>query len=139
MRLPDPANDFYILSPLDLNNPSEMRNYMCNNNVLNWHFCPICGMRCFISEGCWKVDEVDLYNTGEKTKVLRLDMDAIREGQKQGYLSVNALTLDRGPEENGGKKIDLREVKDKGWLFYLDCKDEVGEPRVDYPHEGGTW
>lgn len=71
-----------------------------------------------------------------RRKVLRMDMEGLRDDQ-MGYLSVNALTLDRG--QVGGPDLDLRELVDRKWLRYLDCKDEEGEPRVEYPHEGGTW
>jgi len=59
------------------------------------------------------------------------------EGWKEGetgYLSVNAATLDAGQEG-----LDMREWTEKGWITYLDAKDEVGEARLGVPHEGGMY
>ncbi len=58
------------------------------------------------------------------------------EGWKEGmtvYLGVNARTIE--PEQG----LDVRELGQKRWIRYLDCKENVEEDRYDHPHEGGTW
>jgi hypothetical protein len=56
------------------------------------------------------------------------------EGGGKSYLSVNAHTLEPGQEG-----LDLREWTEKGWIAYLDMKDQVGESRLGEPHEGGIY
>ena len=51
-----------------------------------------------------------------------------------GYLSVNAATLEQDQEG-----LDLREWHEKGWIGYLDCKEEVGDDRFETPYEGGMY
>jgi hypothetical protein len=141
MRLPDPPNDFFLLSPTDTTN--ELLDYQCFDHELHWLFCKNCGVRCFIVEGKAKTEEVDLHLLGattepsdKKTMVWRLDPEAWKV--TNDYLSVNALTIDfKQPE--GTNWLDLRKLVDNKWLEYDDCKDLKLESRYDYPHEGGMW
>lgn len=70
---------------------------------------------------------------GKKTKVWRCKAEGWKEG-KTDYLSVNALTVEQGQEG-----FDLRELVDRKWVAYLDCKEYKEEDRFDYPQVGGTW
>lgn len=150
MRLPDPPNDFFLLSPTDT---KELSDYTCFDHELHWLFCKNCGVRCFIVQGEGKTEEVDLQQAlsgGVKVKkktesttekavtVWRLDPEFWTRNRGQRYLSVNALTIDHEQPEDG-QGLDLRKLVDSKWLEYLDCKDDLLEPRYDYPHEGGTW
>lgn len=78
----------------------------------------------FSGEG--EVREVEI--EGSMTKVWGPKKDS------KGSLNINATSLDAGQEG-----LDLREWKEKGWICYMDCKDEVGEDRFREPHEGGTY
>lgn len=146
IRPTDPAADFLLLSPRGPDPASELGDYLCFDRRLHWYFCPRCAVRCFTAEGCWRVDEVELRDVklpegfvadeGGAARVLRVDMDALQPPQK-GYLAVNAPTVDQ--DQAGGEDLDLRELVDKRLVEYLDCKEEKGEDRVEYPHKGGTW
>jgi hypothetical protein len=66
---------------------------------------------------------------------------AKREGWSSGknehgfdYLSVNGVTIEPGQEG-----FDMREWTEKGWIAYLDEKDEVGAPRFGAPYDGGVY
>lgn len=50
------------------------------------------------------------------------------------YITVNGVTIEPGQEG-----FDMREWSEKGWIAYLDVKDEVGDPRLGIPHEGGMY
>lgn len=150
MRLVDPANDFFVLSPLDVASPAELGDYLCCRRRVHWYFCPRCAVRCFSSEGCWKTDEVELGDVRlpgvsetditrcRKVRVLRMDMDALRPGLK-GFLSVNALTVDQDQGDERENCLDLRELVDRRLVKYLDYKEGKRQARVEYPHKGGTW
>jgi hypothetical protein len=60
------------------------------------------------------------------------------EGTENGYLSVNAATLEAGQEG-----LDLREWAEKGWIAYLDTLSapqlEPRENRLGKPYEGGMY
>jgi hypothetical protein len=56
-----------------------------------------------------------------------------REGGSN-YLSVNASTLEPGQEG-----FNLKEWTEKGWIAYVDAKDNVGEYRLGEPHGGGMY
>lgn len=137
MRVPNPPQDFYLLSPTD---PStQLSNYICNDRLLDWYFCSNCGVRCFTVGGTGKTEEIDLEaalgkpSEGTKTTVWRT---IVQEPPLPGknYLSINAHTIDQCQEG-----FDMREFVDEKWLQYLDCKEETGLARYDYPHDGGTW
>jgi len=136
VRVPDSPRDFYLLSPVDEAGLSE---YRCSDKVLRWLFCSNCGVRCFIFKGLGEVVDVDLEaemgrgSEGKVTRVWRCKAEGWKEGTT-GYLSVNALTLEQGQEG-----LDLREIVDKKWVAYLDCKEYKEEVRFDYPQVGGTW
>jgi hypothetical protein len=128
VRLMDTPNDFYLLSPKD---PNELSDYMCFEKRIHWYFCPACGVRCFAFRGESEVREVEV--DGEKVQA----WTARREGWDEpntGYLSVNAVTLEPGQEG-----LSLKEWHEKGWIQYLDTKDEALEDRLADPHEGGMY
>jgi hypothetical protein len=136
VRVPDSPRDFYLLSPLD---EAGLSDYLCSDKTLHWRFCSNCGVRCFTFMGEGEVVDVDMeaaagkQSEGEMTRVWKCKVEGWKEG-KTGYLSVNALTIEQGQEG-----FDLREIVDKKWIAYLDCKDYKEEDRFDYPQEGGTW
>ncbi|KAI2814809.1 hypothetical protein CBS115989_8251 [Aspergillus niger] len=153
MRLPDAPNEFFLFSPLNL---EELSNYQCFKRLVNWYFCPTCGVRCFGVAARWKKDSIEperfnLAISSEEGKqitpikdndeqqrisVLRLDPEGYKENQT-GYFSLNALTIDQ--DQPHGKRLDLRRIVDNKWLEYLDRKEGVADMRYDYPQEGGTW
>jgi hypothetical protein len=136
IRVPDAPRDFYLLSPLD---EKALSDYQCSDRELHWRFCKTCGVRCFIFKGESEVVDVDLEkemgkeSEGKMTKVWRCKPEGWKEG-RTSYLSVNALTI-----EGGQDGFDLREMVDKKWVAYLDCKDYKEEHRFNYPQVGGTW
>jgi hypothetical protein len=136
VRVPDSPRDFYLLSPLD---EAGLSDYKCSDNVLRWFFCSNCGVRCFTFTGESEVVDVDLEvvlgkdSEGKTTKVWKCKAEGWKES-KMAYLSVNALTIEQGQEG-----FDLREILDKKWLAYLDCKEYKEKDRFDYPQVGGTW
>lgn len=142
MRLPDPPQDFFLLSPTK---PREaLGDYTCFDHELHWLFCRHCGVRCFTVQGEGQSASVDLRALGVKTAspdpvtVWQLDPEAWKnQPEGHGYLSVNALTLDWVQPDGAG--LDLRTLVDNRWLEFLDCKDEKADDRYDYPHEGGSW
>lgn len=132
-RLPNAPRDFYLLSP---SSPSDLSNYKCNTEKLNFYFCPTCGVRCFQMNGTGKTDEVELEvepGKVEKTKVWRFDEEHWPEMESvDALLSINAVTLE--PEDG----LDLRELVDKKWLRYGNYRTKW-EGLVDQPYPGGTW
>jgi len=74
---------------------------------------------------------------GEKKKVKgwgikREDWEG--ELGNDGYLSVNAVTLDQRQEG-----LDMREWTEKGWVLYYDTRKEVEEEQMGRPHEGDMY
>ncbi|EEP76917.1 predicted protein [Uncinocarpus reesii 1704] len=136
MRLPNPAQDFVLLSPTD---PDALSNYTCFEEYLNWFFCSTCGVRCFTAATDGRSEEIDLEaklgkpSEGKLTRIWRMGEEKWQPGKK-GYLSINLHTIDQGQDG-----LDLRELVDKKWVEYLDCKEETSPLRYDYPQNGGTW
>ncbi|KAK9312682.1 hypothetical protein V1524DRAFT_438492 [Lipomyces starkeyi] len=146
VRVPDSARAFYLLAPTDP--AAGLRDYTCGSGQVHWYFCGECGVRCFAVMGPGAVVDVDLERVvegavegeGERkkkatkmTKAWMVKADGWVENDT-GYLSINGLTL-----EPGQQGLDLRELKNKGWIEYLDRKEDKHEDRFEYPHEGGTW
>jgi hypothetical protein len=138
-----------------------LADYTCFRARIRWYFCRTCGVRCFAAMGTGEMVDVDLdavLREGQKdgemgkdeggvketeeeqkqekerkfTRVWRLKDDGWIEGVT-GYLSVNAHTI-----EPGQPGLNLRALKDKSWIQYLNIKGHE-DSRFDYPHDGGTW
>ncbi|KIW09178.1 uncharacterized protein PV09_00109 [Verruconis gallopava] len=125
LRLADAANDFILLSPLD---PfKDLGDYLCSDKIIHWFFCKTCGVRCFSFTGKGQVVDKDV--DGE-TKTVWAPAEGFVEG-KNGYLSVNATSLDAGQQG-----LDLREWHEKGWIHYLDTLDAKEETSWTKPHRG---
>lgn len=152
LRLPNAANQFFILSPLDTD---VLVKYQCNERLVNWLFCPRCGVRCMGAAARWKKDHIDLRALGSVSSssfgmgtaaagqtmgnglpVWRIEPDGYKENET-GYLTVNALTIDQ--DQPHGLNLDLRKLVDLKGLEYLDCKNRQSDLRYDYPQDGGTW
>lgn len=113
VRLPTPAEDFLLLSPLDPLN--ELGDYQCSFGKIHFLFCKTCGVRCFSFDGEGVVDEVDGPD-GEKIKGWHA-VQGSREGHGEGtmYLSVNAHAIDAGQEG-----LDMKEWTEHKKIWYLD-------------------
>ncbi|KUL87462.1 hypothetical protein ZTR_04535 [Talaromyces verruculosus] len=144
MRLPDAANQFFVLSPPDL---ESMSDYRCGSGHVQWFFCPKCGVRCFAAAGPWIKNEIsrDLvdkaispkrFEGGKSLSVWRMD-PAVYLEMKTGYVSINALTIDQ--DQLHDQSLDLRHLVDEKAVEYMDGKEGKGERRYTYPHEGGAW
>lgn len=133
MRPAFPDEDFFVVAPESMNDDIWVGDYRCVTGYVHWYFCKNCGVRCFQIGGAeWVREKVGLPD-GEEKEVLRVKpVDGM-----YFYVSVNALTVDQ--DQRSGVNLDLRELVDSKGLIYLDCKEEKGERRVDYPHVGGTW
>lgn len=141
----DSANDYILLSPA----PSELGEYRCFSKETGWYFCKNCGVRVLGTRGSWQQVDLDVEKwagtkaAGEEESlqnvwVLRGDsVDMEVDGKivtKPFYLSVNAVTL----EPSGD--IDLRKWHEKGWVSYVDSRNEEELPtRLGEPHEGGMY
>ena len=122
-----------LLSPL---NPTSggLLDYTCFDKLIHWYFCGTCGVRCFALGGEGELREVDEPGgEGKKIKVWMPKKEGWEENDT-GYLSVNATTLEPGQEG-----LNLNEWTEKGWIAYLDCKNEAEEDRLGKPHEGGMY
>ncbi|KAH7362659.1 hypothetical protein B0T11DRAFT_339411 [Plectosphaerella cucumerina] len=142
-----PPDDFLLLAPLDPE--AELGDYRARDGGVHWYFCKTCGMRCFAFIGPSEVVDVDVGAAGESLRdVLSKKAGAgagpikawrpKKEGW-QGYLSINAGSLDAGQEG-----LDLREWKEKDWVMYLDLLEARGPgtmelPRYGIPHEDGMY
>lgn len=133
MSSPD---DFYLLTPLNPEaGPSAggLSDYTCFEKRIHFYFCPNCGVRCFAFFGQSEVREEEV--DGEKRRVWAPKKEGWIEGTNaNGYLTVNAATLEPGQEG-----LSLKEWHEKGWIQYLDCKNEAEEDRLRDPHEGGMY
>jgi hypothetical protein len=134
----DTPNDFLLLSPL---NPTSggLSDYTCFDHRIHWYFCGTCGVRCFAFGGEGVVRGVEV--EGEMRQVWTPKKEGWKEGgwreardTRPSYLSVNGHTLEPGQEE-----LNLKEWTEKGWITYLDMKDEVGDDRLGEPHDGGVY
>ena len=132
VRLKSSPDDFMLLQPL---NPMEggLEDYQCFAKWSHWYFCRTCGVRCFTFAGEGGVREVETLDGKGVVKAWMPKKEGWVEG-KTGYLSVNASTLEPGQEG-----LDLNEWTEKGWIAYLDCKNEVEEDRMGKPFEGGMY
>lgn len=142
-----PPDDFMLLAPAD---PADLGDYRTRENGVHWYFCKTCGMRCFGFVGPGEVVDIDLDTCEDGIrKILVAGNRADERGPVkvwrpkkegwQGYLSINAISLDAGQEG-----LDLREWTDKEWVMYIDLLDLKGDgnmatPRYDVPHEGGMY
>ncbi|EEQ33086.1 hypothetical protein McanMca71_003797 [Microsporum canis] len=153
MRLPKATEDFYLLSPLEPE--KELTDYKILEAGSSWYFCPTCGVRCFSFRGKGKVEDVELEEwvtkpadmtdtkaaaaaggEGSKkitTKAWRIEKEGWDEGKRTSYLSINVQTLE--PEDG----LDLRELVDKKWLGFIDCREFKEKQRFDRPQTGGSW
>ncbi|KAH6666076.1 hypothetical protein B0J14DRAFT_605257 [Halenospora varia] len=130
VRLVDAPNDFLLLSPP---NPEQggLNDYTCGDGEIHFYFCPKCGVRCFNFHGESEVRDAEVDGVRRKVWTPR------KEGWVEptmGSLSVNAATIEPGQEG-----FDIREWHEKGWIHYLDMKDEIGEARCGKPHSGGMY
>lgn len=140
IRLPNPAEDFVLLSPLD---PlAELGDYTCNKNRLHFLFCKTCGMRCFTFAGEGEVlgKEVPLVSTDGKGEIEERKIWCPRDPWTEShtsYISMNAYSIDAGQEG-----FDLREWTEKKWVAYLDCLGLPGERDMwtcERPQRGGAY
>ncbi|KAH7371451.1 hypothetical protein BKA64DRAFT_677031 [Cadophora sp. MPI-SDFR-AT-0126] len=130
VRLMSSPDDFLLLSPVD---PfKDLSDYTCFEAQIHWFFCGKCGVRCFSFIGEGEVRDAEIEGLGTRNVWTPKKEDWVEGGGS--YLSVNAATLDA--EQEG---LDLREWTEKGWIAYLDIKDEVGEDRLGSPHPGGMY
>jgi hypothetical protein len=138
VRLMDSPSDFLLLNPLDPSSAnSGLTDYVCSGEgkKLHFYFCGICGVRCFAFWGKGVRRNVEIEGVG--TEVWTPDPEGWIEGAEEGtgYLSVNAATLDAGQEG-----LDLKEWMEKGWIAYLDGKNDFrGAPRLGVPYDGGMY
>lgn len=126
----DSPNDFLLLSPL---NPTEggLNDYTCFDNRIHWYFCSKCAVRCFAFSGEGEIREVEV---NKETKEVWTPKRQGWVEKTTGYLSVNATTL-----EPGQAGLNLKEWTEKGWIAYLDMKDEAAEARLGEPYDGGMY
>ncbi|KAK9358872.1 hypothetical protein V1504DRAFT_441809 [Lipomyces starkeyi] len=128
VRVPDSALAFYLLAPTDP--AAGLRDYTCLSGQVHWYFCGECGVRCFAvmgrGRGGGRGEEEE--KATKMTKAWMVKADGWVENVT-GYLSINGLTL-----EPGQQGLDLRELKNKGWIEYLDRKEDKHEDRFEYPH-----
>jgi hypothetical protein len=126
----DSPNDFQLLAPL---NPEHggLSDYTCFEKTIHFYFCPKCGVRCFAFSGDSELREIEV--GGEKQQVWTPKREGWIEN-KTGYLSVNGVTLEPGQEG-----LNMKEWHEKGWIQYLDAKNDVEEDRLGEPHEGGIY
>lgn len=143
IRLPWAPEDFLLLAPED---PlTNLGDYRPNQGNKSWFFCKSCGVRCFLFQGEGDSVETDLdalevvSRDGSKMgthAVWKPKAEGWNEGRGgESYLSVNGHTIDVGQEG-----FDLRQLTEAKVVLYLDgLMDEIGEPRYDRPHEGGSY
>jgi hypothetical protein len=138
VRLPSPAVDFALLSPLD---PfAELGDYRCNGGRQSWFFCKKCGTSCICFAGDSEViTRTDIPGQeGKEVKVWAPAKATFSENVKgktdHDYLSINAHTLE--PNQQG---FDLREWSEKKRVSFLDCLNHLEETNFDRPAEGGTY
>ncbi len=139
LRLLSEPYDFALLSPLD---PfGELSDYQRNEKRLHWPFCKTCGVRCFTFTGQHEITEAELPGVsaeGEKTRFWHPAKEGwVEGGEKGGYMSVNALTIDGGQEG-----IDLVEWAEQKMLLYADNLELNGKPKGaigERPSEGGCF
>lgn len=144
LRLEDSPNDFVVVSPLDFEDEGVLGDYRSFAAEYHWCFCNNCGVRCFAfagtdgkgGRGGELVDHgrraLGVHEDGT-TKVWKPLAEGWVEGEV-GYLSINAVTLDQDQEG-----LDLREWTEKGWIYYMDCKNRTEASRFGTPHAGGIY
>jgi hypothetical protein len=144
LRLEDSPNDFVVLSPLSFEEPGVLGDYRTFAGEYHWYFCNDCGVRCFGFAGTGGKGGPGGELVQRERQVLGLAGDGLTtvwkpsakgwvEGE-MGYLSVNATTLDQDQPD-----LDLREWTEKGWIYYMDCKQRTGANRYKLPHPGGIY
>ena len=111
--------------------PGGLHDYVCFDEDIHWYFCSVCGVRCFDFSGDSEFTTTAL--EGKEVRAWKPKSEGWKENTT-GYVSINAYTLD--PDQQG---LDLREWHEKGWISYLDYKDEVGEDRFGEPYPGGMY
>ena len=155
IRLPNPPEQFQLLSPISTSDtsisggllvgPHGLTDCVCNDKQIHWYFCSCCGVRCFAFSGEGEVRPLPSSSTntgvlaeGEEKQVWTPKREGWNKDSWASSLTVNATTLDA--KQQG---LDLREWHEKKWIVYIDClgEDEADdEPaRTERPHEGGTY
>lgn len=129
-RVPSSPDDFMLLSPLDFAD-GGLGDYQCEKKRIHFYFCKVCGVRCFAlwGEGEFKDVKVE----GEVKRVWSPKKEGWLEGTN-GYLSVNAATVEAGQEG-----FDLSEWHENGWVKYVDRRTGVIQSRLGKPFEGGIY
>lgn len=144
MRLPDAANEFFVLSPPDLESISD---YRYSSGHVQWFFYPKYSVRCFAATEPWIKDDIsrdlidktispERFEGRERLSVWQID-PAVYLEMKTGYISINTLTIDQ--DQLHDQSLDLRHLVDQKMVEYIDSKEEKGKKRYTYPHEGRTW
>lgn len=145
-RPASPEGDFVLVSPTNL---EELGDYRVYSKTNGWYFCQKCGVRVFGVGAVWESANIDLEKwaasgksdgEGKLQPVLRTKPTTkmrVEDGKEVAkpyhYVSVNAVTLEPGEE------IDLRMWHEKGWIFYVECRDRKDAPRFGEPHQGGMY
>jgi hypothetical protein len=95
----------------------------------------MCGVRCFTFKGEAEVKEMEVEGERKEVWCVKREGWFEQDGQKQkGYLSINAVTLD--PGQPG---LDLREWTEKGWIAYIDRRENTRPDQMGRPHEGDMY
>ncbi|CZT15089.1 uncharacterized protein RCC_00989 [Ramularia collo-cygni] len=144
LRLEDSPRDFLVLSPLNFEDPGVLGDYRTFAGEYHWYFCNECGVRCFAFAGAdgkggrgGEVIEIDMEAVGDGGKKTIKVWRPLRKGWvegKVGYLSINATTLEQDQEG-----LDLRDWAEKGYIYYIDCKERVESDQYGRPHAGGIY
>ncbi|KAF1997835.1 hypothetical protein P154DRAFT_524548 [Amniculicola lignicola CBS 123094] len=141
-----PADDFIVTCPTDI---EELGSYSPYTGFAKFYFCKKCGTRTFGLGAYWEQVDLDVEkwagnenSEGKVQKVwksnpkdLEYEVDGKKESKTMHYVSVNAVTIE------DGQGIDLREWHDKGWIFYVQNRDQTkGEDiRKREPHPSGMY
>ena len=139
----DLANDFIVTSPANI---EDVGQYRCNSAKIGWYFCKRCGVRTFGMGGEWVPEEINVAewagNEGGRGTTQKVFKTVPSTGGFKGfdgkqlhYVSVNGVTLD--------DEIDLIDVHDKGWIYYIENKykkdGEFPQMRFKEPYKGGCY
>lgn len=164
IRIPDPANDFFVLSPKNpLEAGSGLTSYIPQGCQGSWHFCQRCGIRGFSVRGTGYDGEVDLPAallqrlesrtlngktgpiTASENEITKIpawrpckdwleSADEDEENEPRQYLSINGLCLDAHNEN-----LDLRQLHDNGYIAYMQTLEWVGMEYEEKPYSGGAY
>lgn len=168
IRIPDPANDFFVISPKNpLAEGSGYKGYIFETGEGPWQFCERCGTRAFAVRGDGPVeeegynDEADLPTallqrlhskafdgtageiTAKEDEITRVSVWRPKkdwhDNNAEDGTGTDSLSINAVTLDAHNDNWDLRQLHENGYIGYMQTLQWVGDDLEATPYFGGTY